>query len=485
MVLGLFSTRIVLDSLGEINYGIYMLVAGVVGILNILNANMSNTSMRYMAHSLGSGDIITTLKTFNTTLFLHFIIGGIMVFIMLLGGWFMFEYLLEIPATKIYDAKIVFILMVITTFITVISVPYDAVMNSHENILALSIVDSIGYVLKLGAAICLLYSKSNLLILYSFLLLLINFSIRITKQLYSKKKYDECKIRFRKYIDTQLMKSILSFTGWNLFGSVAAMAGTQVRGLLINMFFGVKLNAAEGIAKTAGSKINMVSVSLSRAINPQLMKSEGGGDRNRMIRITEIGTKFSSFLFALFAIPVMVEAPYLLNLWLKEVPNYSVIFFQLLILTMMIEKFTFQITHAIRAVGKIREFQIAETFILLLNIPLAYFAFKTGHSPPTIYIIGLLLSVILFFVRLYFGEKIADINIKTFVIDTIIPVFSSIAFSVLIAAIPIFFIPESIWRFVLVLTVYGCLFSISFWLYGLKVNEKQKLKNIFSSFTKF
>src|SRR5690606_27935573 len=130
--------------------GIYILVAGIVGLLNILNSNMANTSMRYLAHTLGSDDKIKMLKTFNTTLFLHLIIGAGVVFIMQIGGWLMFEYLLNIPAEKIADAKIVFQFMVLTTFITVISVPYDAVMNAHENMLAISLVDLLGYVLKLG-----------------------------------------------------------------------------------------------------------------------------------------------------------------------------------------------------------------------------------------------------------------------------------------------------------------------------------------------
>lgn len=481
MIIGLFTTRIVLNALGETDYGIYMLVASIVGMLGILNSNMANTSMRYMAHSLGTGDRETTLKTFNTTLFLHFIIGVIVILIMEAGGWIMFKYLINIPEAKVFDAKVVFHFMVITTFITVISVPYDAVMNSHENILALSLVDILGYILKLGVAIYLIYSNTNLLIIYGFLMLIIQILLRIIKQVYSKIKYDECKIRFMEYVDKKLMKSILSFTGWNLLGSIAAMSVTQVKGVLLNMFFGIRLNAAEGVSNTASSKVNMVSVSMTRALNPQLIKSEGSGNREKMLRITEIGTKYSSFLFALFAIPVLLEASFLFNLWLKTVPDYAIVFCQLTLVVMLIETFTFQINHAIRAVGNIRDFLIAESFIIILNVPIAYFAFKLGYTPITIYIIAISISLLSFFNRLYFGKKIAGINIKSYIKNAITPVLIPILLATVLAFGAHLYLSESFFRFFIVSLIFIITLTIFFWNLGLQIDEKYRLKSILFS----
>lgn len=478
MAIGLFTTRIVLDALGETNYGIYMLVAGVVGILGILNSNMANTSMRYMAHSLGTNDKKTIQKTFNTTLILHFVIGAIVVILMQIGGWFMFEYLLNIPDDKVFDAKIVFQFMVITTFITVISVPYDAVMNSHENMLALSLVDILGSVLKLGVAIYLTFSEANLLILYGFLILVIQLILRVIKQWYSRMKYEECKIRLRGYVDKTLMKSILSFTSWNLFGSLGALAVTQVRGVILNMFFGVSLNAAQGIAQSASTPVNMVSESMTRAINPQLTKSEGGGDRQRMLRITEISTKYSVFLFALFAIPVLLEAKFLLNLWLKEVPEYAVVFFQLSLITMFIEKFTFQITHAIRAVGIIKKFQVTETMFRILNIPLAYLAFKAGYEPYSIYIIGGLISLIVFFNRLYFGKIITELKILAYMKYAMLPVLVPLVISLTVAIVLHMNMHEGLFRLILVSILFLVLLSIGFWQLGITINERKTFISI-------
>lgn len=478
MVIGLITIRIVLDALGETDYGIYTLVAGVVGLLGILNSSMSHASMRFIAHSLGTGDREKTLKTFNTTLFLHFVIGAIVVIIIEIGGLFMFEYVLNIPAGKIFDAKIVFHLMVATTFVSIISVPYDAVMNSHEDILALSLVDIFGYIFKLGIAIFLTFSSLNLLILYGSLVLASQVIQRVIKQVYSKIKYEECKIRFKDYADKELGREILSFTGWNMFGSVASMTMTQVRGIILNYFFGVGINAAEGISKKAGGQVNMVATSMTRALNPQLVKSEGAKDRSRMLYLTNLGTKYSVYLFALFTIPVFFEAEFLLNIWLKDVPEYSVIFCQLILLNLFIEKFSFEITSAIRAVGDIRNFQMAETFIVVLNIPTAFYILYLGFPPYSIFYISIGLSVIIFCERLYFGKHVATLDIKYFINKAVLPVLFPVIISMLSAYLMLNFMDMS-WRRIVSTTITSIFFlTVAFWTFGIQNEEKNKISHI-------
>lgn len=478
MAIGLFATRLLLSALGETDYGIYALVAGVVGMLGILNASMANASMRFMAHSLGTGNEETIRKTFNTTLFLHFVIGLIVIVIMEIGGLLMFEYLLNIPSEKVFDAKIVFHFMVITTFITIISVPYDAVMNSHENILALSLADLLGNILKLGIAIYLTYSVTNLLVVYGFLMLLTQIILRIIKQWYSRAKYKECKIDFRTYIDKKLAKTILFFSGWNLFGSIAAMSVTQVKSIFLNMFFGVTINAADGISSNASSQVNMVSVSMTQALNPQLVKSEGSGDRQRMLRFTEMSTKFSIFLFALFAIPVILEAPYLLNLWLNTVPEYAIVFCQLILINLFIEKFTFEISTAIRAVGEIRNYTVTETIFWVCNIPIYYIVLKMGYPPPSLYIVSILFSFSYAFIRFYFGKKIAGLNIHSFLKNGIFPILAPIVLATIISLIPHLYLTESFLRLFLTTTSSLVVMTTFFWFFGLNENEAKILKLI-------
>ncbi|SED68136.1 Membrane protein involved in the export of O-antigen and teichoic acid [Tenacibaculum sp. MAR_2010_89] len=476
LVIGLLTTRLVLKALGETDYGIYMLVAGVVAILGILSSSMSNTSMRYMAHSLGSNDKKRILKTFNTTLYLHFMIGFIVVVFMIVIGLLGFKYLFNIPIHKVFEAKVVFGFMVVTTLVTIISVPYDAVMNAHENFLVLSAVDILGDILKFGIAIYLTYSTNNLLIKYGFLMLLVQVILRIIKQWYSIVKYQECKIKLR-YFDKTIMKSITSFTGWNLLGSLGAMAVTQMRGVLLNMFFGVKLNAAEAISRSASTAVNMVSTNMTRAINPRLVKSEGEGDRKGMLYMTGISTRYSIFLFGLFAIPVFLEASYLLKVWLIDVPDFAVVFFQISIVTLLLEKFTFPITDAIRAIGDIREFQIIETILFLLNIPFAYVAFKLDYSPVAIYIIGVLISLFIFINRLYFGYKIFELSPLSFIKESILPILIPILIASIITLIPfLYIVTTGLWKLIIIAVVYMTSLVILFWRIGMQTKEKEKIK---------
>ncbi|WP_339889378.1 hypothetical protein [uncultured Flavobacterium sp.] len=481
LCIGLLTTRLVLEALGETDYGIYMLVAGVVAMLGILNSNMANTSMRFIAHSLGSDDKKHLIATFNTTLFLHFIVGFIVVGLMIIGGVLLFEYFLNIPEEKVFDAQVVFACMVLTTFVTVISVPYDALINAHENLIVISLVDILGDILKLLLAVYLLYSNSNLLIQYGVLMLVIQIVLRIIKQWYSRVKYEESKMLFSAF-DKGLMKSILNFTGWNLFGSIGSVAIVQVRSVLLNMFFGVKINAAEGIAKSASTALNMVSTSMTMAINPQMVKSEGGGDRNRMIYLTKVSTKFSIFLFGLFAIPVIIEAPFLLKLWLVKIPDFATLFFQITVVTILLEKLTFPITDAIRAVGDIRKFQITETLIFLLNIPVAYLFFKLNYGPTSIYIVGFFMSAIVFFNRLYFGKIIIGINIPSYIKESILPALIPVIVSFIVALVPYHYMEYGFLRLISVSFCFATVLITLFWFFGINKIEKDRLLGIIKLF---
>lgn len=484
MIIGFFSVRLILQALGEESYGVYMVVAGVAGMLDILNSNMTNTSMRYLAHSLGSGNEFLIKQTFSTTVAIHYIVGITTMVLMEIGGWIMFEWFLNIPESNMFAAKVVYQFMVISMFVSVIAVPYDAVMNAHEYIWLLSIFDIISAILNIVMAVYLLYCGFDRLIAYGFLVLLIQVLLRVIKVWYSKKLYNECREYSLKNFDSSLAKEILSFTGWNLFGSLAALGSTQFRALVLNTFFGVRLNAAEGISRQASGYVNLFATSMTRAINPQIMKSEGGGDRQRMIRVCEIGAKYSSFLFAFIGIPIIIEASYLLTLWLKNVPEYAVLFCQLIMIQTLIEKFTFQITHAIRAVGNIRNFQVAESVACLFYLPFAYVLFKAGYDASYIYWLAIINSLIVATVRFYYGHKIAEIDVWSFsknaILPIIIPVIIAFGIGIMIKEI----LPESFLRLI-ILSITSCLsFAVLFWMIGLNKEERKKWLDIIKKIKK-
>lgn len=479
-IISLVSVRFVLQALGEDDYGVYMLVAGVIALLDIMSATMSHTSMRFMSYSLGKNDLETSLKTFNTTLFIHYCLAALVVVVLEIGGWGMFEWFLNIPDDKLFAAKVVYQFMIVTALVSIVSVPFDAVINSHENLLFLAIINIADSLLVIGIALFLLVYNGDRLILYGFLMMMLQVAARIVKQVYTRLKYPECRVDFRKYRDKKLFKSILSFTGWDFLNIASNLCTTQIRGILINMFFGVKLNAAEGVGKKVNSKLNKLSTGITRAITPQMNKSEGGGDRKRLIQLTFAGVRFTTFMYCLLAIPLMCEMQYVLDIWLKEVPAFTALFCQMCILIQIISKFTWQITNAVRAVGLIKEMQIIGSVLAFSGVIIGYFVFKAGAGPISIYIIEIILCCIGAGVNLYFGKKIVGISPRDFIQKTTLPVLLPILVSLALVMPMHLMMDESFLRFALVFGVYIVANALIFWFFSMNANEKGRLTEFVS-----
>lgn len=481
MVIGFVTVPIVLRVLGEESYGTYMLVAGVVGMLGILNSSMSNTSMRFLAYWLGSKDLQKVKQVFNTTILIHIVFGLASVVIMEIGGWIMFEYVVNIPEDSVMQAKIVYQMMILSTYITIVAVPYDAVMNAHENMVAMSIIEVVFKIVLLILVLCLSFFHNYLIILYGAIQLIVTLLIRFTKQTYATRKYEECRhLDLKTSFDINLFKEIISFTWWNLFGSLASIVGSEIRGIIINHFCGVRLNAAEGVSKNVTGIVNQVATSMTRAMNPVMTKKEGAGDRDGLIRMVETGSKFSCFLLAIFGIPVLIEADTLLKLWLGNVPEFAVVFCQIAIFSMLFEKMSFQITNAIRAVGNVKHFQIAETVIILCNLPLYLIVLSIGLSPIATYWVGVVTTLCCMGIRLYFGRKVVGISPLLFLLHVPGRMLPSLVISASAGLICFFFIPESL---LIVRITCTFLFSmgtliLSFYYLSLSVEERKIVLSI-------
>jgi O-antigen/teichoic acid export membrane protein len=482
LFVGVFTTRLVLNSLGEVDYGIYALVAGVVGMLAFLQTTLATASGRFISISIGSGNQRLIKQTFNTSLFVHFFLGILLVIIMIVGGYFMFSNILNIPHDRIDDAKVIFYFMVVTTFVAIVSVPYDALINSHENFLALSIIELMGVILNLFAAIFITFLEANVLIIYGFLTLCIQVLMRVTKQIYVSRKYSESTIKINTYKDRNLMRRILSFASWKIFDAGSTVIYTQLKSILLNVFFGVALNAANGLANTLSHHLNNLSANMSTAINPQVIKSEGSGNRERMLKLTVTSAKFSLYMFALFSLPVFIETSYILTIWLNKVPDYTTIFVKLMIITLVLQKYSFPLTIAIQAVGKIREI----TIIVLLNVSiqliLTYYFFTLGYPPQTIYVIGIIMTLFSTTARIYFANRIAGLNVRNYLFQVFFKGTLPILTASIFAIMPSLFMEESFLR--LILTVAVSIFASIFFIIkiGLNENEFNFLKEFALSF---
>lgn len=478
IIIGLITTRLVLVALGQTDFGIFSLVGGITGMLAFLNTSMSQASVRFIAHSLGVGDNELIKKTISTTIVIHLILGFVLLFIMETGGYFMFKYWLNIPDESLYDAKMVFHFMVISTFVAVLSVPYEGLITSHENFFALSLIEILGLIINLVIALYISFIENNQLITYGFLILLNQVVLRIIKQVYSIYKYKESKIRFLNYVDKDLMKKIILFSGWNLLSTAGAIFMVQSKSVLINMFFGVSLNASNGVTKSLAEKLNGVVIGMTNAINPQIIKNEGAGDRNKMLMLTFAAAKFSTFLFGIVAIPVFIEANFLFVLWLKNVPEYVIIFTRLVIISMVIEKLTFSITRAIKAIGDIKQLSIAETISMISTIPITYFLYKNGMPPQAIFLVGIVNSTALMMIRLYYGKRVANLNISEYLIKIIAKAIIPLFLSTIISSIPYFLLSESLLRLAITTVTSLTTTAILIRYMGLTNMEFEKLKSI-------
>ena len=298
------------------------------------------------------------------------------------------------------------------------------------------------------------------------------------KQQISKKKYEECRLDFKKEIDRTLIKEILTFTGWNLFGMIAALFVGQLRGIFLNFFFGVKLNAAEGLGKQVNAAINKLSTGITKAITPQLNKSEGAGNREYVLKITNTGIKYTTLMFALVAIPFILECRYFLSLWLGEVPIYTVIFCQIILLQQLVDKFTWQIGNAIRAVGIIRNYQLAEGCLFLLGIPIGWSVLYISGKPISIFIVELIIFFLVSGIRIFYGKKIVGLDISIFIKSTICPILFPMLLAFALAYIVHLLPIEDVARVFAVFSVFVGVFSLLFYCWGMSKEEKFFLRNM-------
>ena len=481
LLLGLFTTRLVLNALGEVDYGIYILVGGVIGMLEFINTSMTISSMRFIANNVGSGNEEMVNKAFNSSIIIHFFLGIIVVLILEIVGFMFFENILNIPKSRVGDAKLIFHIMVISTFLTFITVPFGATFNALENFLLPAITNIIDSVYKLGIAIYIAYIISNKLVTYGLLILLGQLLQRIFMQLYIHYKYKIFKFNPKKYVDKRLIKDMLFFAGWSMFGSLSYVFTVQLRSVIINMFFGVRLNAASGITSTLTGQLGVVSDSLTQAIQPQIMKSEGGGNREKMLKLTQVSAKFSVFLLTMFSIIVFIETPYLLKLWLKEVPEFTVIFCRLMIINMIIEKYTFPITTALTSVGNIKTITFVTMVLSALGVPVILLLFRQGMPPQTIYIVSIGVSIAKTVVRLYIGHRIAGINVRRYLNYVFFRGTLPLFFALMFAPIPFLTMDEGFLRlfFTVVVSMSSSLILIKY--FGLTKEENQNIKIIFNA----
>lgn len=486
LFLSLFATRIILAELGEQDYGIYVVVGGVVAMLSFLNISMSSSTQRYLSFSMGKNDIVEVRKVFSNSILLHIILGIFLVIFFEVFGRTLILNHLKIPVDRIQTAEVLFHFVVASTFISIISVPYDGLINAKENMLFLSFTSILESVLKVLIALSLLSPFADKLFVFGLLTMVNTFLIRLIKQIYCFRVYkNECKISIFGGYNKSVFKELYSFAGWNLIGVMGFVFKTQGITVILNVFFGTVINAAYGIANQVNSQLIMFTGSMVQSIQPQIVKSESAGDRSRMLRLAIISSKFSFYLFTLFALPLFLSLKYILNLWLVDVPEGTIIFCQLIIVLTLLQQFRTGILISTHAIGKIKEYQFFNAPVQLLSLPLGYVFLKIGYPPYSIIIASLIIEVIIVFLNILFFKKLTNY----LPIDYLKKVVLTCSLSLIITYLSLYLINTYILmyldpflRLITLTIVSSLLFGLVVFTIGLNDFEKKKVYELIKSF---
>lgn len=380
LFVALYSTRLILNALGVNDYGIYSLIAGVVAMLSFISNALVSTTQRFISYhqTNSTKDFISTL--FGNIVILHIVFSIALVLILEVAQPFLFNGFLNIEPSKISAAKYVYQCAIFMVTISFLYAPFVALLISHENIVYSSIVQVVDSLFRLAIAISISYFADYKLETYVTLLCLISIFDILAYGIYSFRKYDECVCPRLHHLRKSIFKKIAGFLTWQIYSAGCVVGRTQGTAIVLNKFYGTFLNASFGIAQQVSGAISFVSSSLLNAINPQIIKAEGDGNRRQMFTLSMAASKFSLILLAMFVTPLIFNMNLILHLWLKEVPEYAVLFCQVILLTSFFDQTTSGLITANQAIGNVRSYSLVINTIKLLTVPII--AIMIFHGTP-------------------------------------------------------------------------------------------------------
>ena len=471
MLISLYTSRVVLNALGVENYGIYNVVGGVVAMFSFVSGSLSGAISRFTTFELGRGNIEKLKTVFSTSVTIQLCIS--VVFILLaetVGLWFL-NTKMNIPEERLFAANIVLHLSVFSFIVGLISVPYNASIIAHEKMSAFAYISIVEAVFKLGVAILITMSPIDVLIFYAILLAFVSLIIRLIYGIYCKRHFEECTYHFT--LDKPLLKEMTGYAGWTFFGSTAYLFNTQGVNMLINLFFDVTVNAARGVAVRVNAIVVQFINNFMMAINPQITKSYARGDLDYMHILMCRSAKFSSFLMFLLAVPIVIEAPLILKLWLINPPEYAAIFVQLTFLGTFIDNVLGgNLVVAMQATGHVRRYQTIVASIGTAVFFGTWLVFWLGFPPQSTYIVFTVVYTVLLFVRLWLLRDMVKLSRMMYVREVLFRVIPVLILSFILPLIVKSFMSPGFLRLVCV-----CLVSLpvtaalSYYL-GMTANEK-------------
>jgi len=471
MVVALYTSRVVLNTLGVEDFGIYNVVGGFVAMVGFLNNSMASATQRFLSYEIGKSDSSKLNKVFLMSVNIHFIIG-VVIFILAetLGLWVVNSQL-TIPPDRLNAANWVYQFSILAFLVNVISVPYNAAIIAHERMTVFAWVSIIEVSLKLLIVFILQWFGFDKLKFYAVLMFVVALIIRIVYGIYCNRNFIESK--FRIYWDKSLFKTLISYAGWNLWGNSASVMAGQGVNLLLNIFFGPVVNAARGIAfQVRGAIIGFV-LNLQMAVNPQIIKSYAVSNFSYMQQLIFQSSKFSFFLLYIISLPILLETDYILSLWLRVVPNYTVVFVRLIIVNVLIDSISGPLMTAAQATGNIKLYQAVVGGALLLVLPLSYLFLRLGGDAEITLYVSIVVSAIALFLRLFILKLLVNIDVKDFLLSVVVRI---LLISIIALPLPyLVYCKMEIGLFRLFTTITFCSISSIVVIYMIGLNKMDKI----------
>lgn len=482
MGISLYTSRIILNTLGVNDFGIYNVVGGIVTMFGFLNSAMASATQRFLSFELGKQDFTGLRRVFSMSVNIHATIAiTVLLLAETIGLWFL-NTQMSIPPARISAANWVYQFSIFTLIVTIMSVPYNALIISHERMSVFAWVSIVEVLLKLVIVFVLTWFAFDKLKLYSILVFSVAFLIRLLYGVYCKRNFRESRYYF--FWDKKLYKTLLSYAGWNLWGNVAVVASGQGVNILLNIFFGPAVNAARGIAYQARGAVTGFVTNFQMALNPQIVKSYAEGDLKYMHQLIFKGARYSFFLLYLLSLPVLLQTGTILKWWLKIVPEYAIAFCQLVLINALIDSISGPLMTAAQATGKIKTYQGVVGGSLLFVLPISYLLFRLEFSPLSTFFVSVIVSVIALLLRLKIIGTLVRLSLNDFLVQVIFRVLVVVIGSLVLPLILYYSIDNELLRFLAtsIVSVFSVLFSIYF--FGLKKEEvvsvNQKLIQVLS-----
>lgn len=476
LALSLYTTRVVLATLGIIDYGIYNVVCGFVSMFAFLNNSLANGTQRFYNFRIGEGRNNEIQLVFSTSMLIQIALA-IILFVMLetFGLWYINNKMI-IPGERLTAAFWVFQCSVISLFFVVLQVPYSAAILAFEKMDYYAIVSIVDVLLKLAIVFVLPFVDADHLILYGILSLLISIVNFLLYAVYCKSRFRvETTMIWRKR-EKVLMREMTSFSGWNVFGTFAYMIKDQGLNVLLNSFFGPVVNAARGIAMQINGALQGFSTNIVAAIRPQLVQSYSSGNISRVQNMMYSMSRLIFLMLFILSLPIMVELPYVLRLWLSgNIPQYTVVFTDLVIVNMIITSMNTPLSQVVHATGKMKHYQIGTSITICTILPISFLFLKLGYSPVSTFIVSIIISIINQLVCLLLLKRIFPYSIKSYIKDVIVPCLSLAVLTPVVPIIIHYSLTEGLVRLLIILTTSMLTTSLFSYYLVLTNNEKGML----------